>query len=32
LKDARPFFAPKALNKIAQGNALGCDSQRFIKP
>jgi hypothetical protein len=31
-RDAARFSAPKALNKIAQGNALGFGSQRFNQP
>jgi hypothetical protein len=29
---AAPFAAPKAQNMIAQGNALGCESQMLNKP
>jgi len=32
LRCANRSSAPKALNMIAQGNALGFGSQKFIKP
>jgi hypothetical protein len=32
LQDTARIFAPKALNKIAQGNALGSGLQPFISP
>jgi len=31
-QEPKQIAAPKAQNKIAQGNALGCGSSNIVKP